>query len=233
VAVRTKLPITLKIRNKHEHPPFNELIITPTVHTYWTKPNHYTYECYLSKTVFFFIPTKMEPVTIYEMIVAANRTTSNISYGTVGMRFGNVFASSSSPYGSVQFDKDLIFVLTDGRVIETNTREKRDVELLLPILQQQAERASWTEGRRLADLKAQRLKKPVSLRTPQPTNPTPQPQPPTLPEQRPPQQPQPIPVQYIPNSEIINDSDVDEKSIYDSYSISDYYISECIPSAVI
>ena len=162
-----KLPISFNVRNVQEVFPYNELLIIPTHHKFWTKPEFYTYEAFLIKSVFLrLIPLKSESVEIHEVIIASDRTKSDTKYGSLGMRFGNVFASSSFPYGTVNFDVDFMFILKDGRIIETNTKEKRDVELIFPMLKQQTEKATWAQTRKLADRKAQMLAIPALHRAP-------------------------------------------------------------------
>jgi hypothetical protein len=151
MAETRELSFYLRIRNLHEYNPHTHLLVTPIRHKDFLKEEYYTYECWLVKLVAFLFPTKMEPVSISRAIIADKRTNEEISYATFGMRFGNMFGSSSSPYGSVSFDIDFIFILADGRMVETNIKDKNEVSKILPLLQQQVREDKFAKARREAD----------------------------------------------------------------------------------
>lgn len=152
MATTKKMPVFLRIRNLHEHNPYTHLQVTPIRHKAFLQEEYFTYECFLVKIVAHLFPTKVDPVSINKAIIADNRTQKEISYATFGVRFGNVFGSSSSPYGSVNFDIDFIFILTDGRIIETNTKDKNDIAKILPLLQQQVRGDKLAQARRDAEV---------------------------------------------------------------------------------
>ena len=139
--------IIIPILNTNEFQPYDFIKITRTWNQRQDKPEIIVCKGELVKYRFL-EKRQTENVDIIRIIIVNDRTITDSRTVNLGVKLGRVYGSSPARYAKVTWDIDFMFVLSDGRMVETNVTSEQNIKFLFPLLRQQENHDQWIKARK-------------------------------------------------------------------------------------